>query len=73
MVLQQTTSNTIAEIEITEYQQYWLDHIRAADTGEDALVEIAIELRASARSQFIPYLSQQDGNNKDQQRCRKLQ
>ena len=56
----------MAEIEITECQQYWLDHIRAADAGEGTLVEITIELRASARSQFISYLSQQDGNNKDQ-------
>ena len=34
----------MTEIEITESQQYWLDHIRAADTGEGTLVESAIEL-----------------------------
>ena len=56
----------MAEIEITACQQYWLDHIRAADAGDGTLVEIAIELRASDRSQFISYLTQQDGNNKDQ-------
>ncbi len=56
----------MAEIEITESQQYWLAHIGAADAGEGTLVESAVELRASARSQFISYLSQQDGNNKDQ-------
>ncbi len=66
VAMRYTITAELHRISIIRNFEYSPVDIGAADAGEGTLVEIAIELRASARSQFISYLSQQDGNNKDQ-------